>query len=100
MNIQTILGKACTLLMHGAIHWPTTADPSLWPVAVDYPIYHHNHMPHPATGMLAPIDLLLKTQISCTHFQDIHVWGCHYTCWTPNCRMGIIAQMETMFLQR
>ena len=45
-------------------------------MAVDYAVYLHNHMPRPSVGMLAPIDLLLKTQSARTHFHDMHVWGC------------------------
>ena len=45
-------------------------------MAVDYAVYHHNHMPCPSVVMLAPIDLLLKTQSTRTHFHDMHVWGC------------------------
>ena len=60
--IQSILSKAGTILMHAAIHWPSMVETNLWPMAVDYAVYHHNHTPHPSIGMLAPIDLLLKTQ--------------------------------------
>ena len=45
-------------------------------MTIDNATYHHNHMTCPTTGMLAPIDLLLKTQVSCTHCQDMHFWGC------------------------
>ena len=60
--IQGILSKARTILMHAAIRWPSMVETNLWPMAVDYVVYHHNHMPRPSVGMLAPIDLLLKTQ--------------------------------------
>ena len=60
--IQSILSKAQTILMHAAIHWPSMVETNLWPMADDYAVYHHNHMPRPSVGMLAPIDLLLKTQ--------------------------------------
>ena len=74
--IQSILSKARTILMHAAIRWPSMVETNLWPMAVDYAVYHHNHMPRPSVGMLAPIDLLLKTQSERTHFHDMHVWGC------------------------
>ena len=60
--IQSILSKAQTILMHAAICWPSMVETNLWPMAVDYAVYHHNHMPCPSVGMLVPIDLLLKTQ--------------------------------------
>ena len=60
--IQSILSKAQTILMHAAICWPSMVETNLWPMAVGYAVYHHNHMPCPSVGMLVPIDLLLKTQ--------------------------------------
>ena len=33
-------------------------------------------MPCPYTGMLSPMDLVVKTQTSWSHFTDMHVWGC------------------------
>ena len=62
LAIQSILSKARTILMHAAIRWPSTVETNLWPMTVDYAVYHHNHMPRPSVGMLAPIDFLLKTQ--------------------------------------
>ena len=54
-------------------------DPSLRPMAVDYCAYHHNHYPHPAAGMLAPLDLLQWTKITHLTLQNMQVWGCpHY----------------------
>ena len=62
--------------MNSSIHWPDAANTNLWQMAVNYAMHHHNHMPHPATGMIAPIDLLLKNQVSYLYFQDMHNWGC------------------------
>ena len=44
-GIQSILTMARTLLIHTAIQWPDSIDKSLWPMAVDYALHHHNHMP-------------------------------------------------------
>ncbi|EEC45027.1 predicted protein [Phaeodactylum tricornutum CCAP 1055/1] len=55
-NIQTIMAMARTMMLHAAICWPEVADPSLWPMAVDYAIYLHNHLPTVSAG-LAPIDV-------------------------------------------
>ena len=62
--------------MHAAIRWPSMVEMNFLPMAVDYAVYHHNHMPHPSIGLLAPIDLFLKTQSAQTHFHDMRVWGC------------------------
>ena len=60
--IQSMLSKAQTILMHAVIRWSSMVETNLWSMAVDYAVYHHNHMARPSVGMLAPIDLLLKTQ--------------------------------------
>ena len=44
-NIQSIMCMARTMMLHAAIRWPETADTSLWPMAVDYAVYVHNHLP-------------------------------------------------------
>ena len=61
-TLQSILSKARTILIHAAIRWPSMLEMNLWPMAVDYAVYHHNHMPRPSVGMLAPVDLLCNTQ--------------------------------------
>ena len=43
--IQTILMKAHAIMIHVALCWPVMTDPSLWPIVVDYCVYHHNHYP-------------------------------------------------------
>ena len=74
--IHTILMKAYTIMIPAALRWPDMTDPSLWPTVVDYCIYHHNHYPCPAAGMLAPLDLLQRTKITHLSLQNMHVWGC------------------------
>ena len=73
-GIQTILMKAQPLLIHAAIHWPTQADSDLLPMTFDYALHHHNHMPHPSTGMLSPLALLQHTNTAHT-FQRHACWG-------------------------
>ena len=74
--IGTILSKARTILIHAAIRWPDAADTSLWPMAVDYVVFQHNHMPRTSAGMMSPIDLIVKSKAGRQVFQDMHVWGC------------------------
>ena len=74
-SIQTIMSIARTIMLHAAIHWPDTADPTLWPMAVDHAVYLYNHMPDPNTGV-SPADLFTKTRWEQKKFQDLHVWGC------------------------
>jgi hypothetical protein len=28
-----------TMMLHAAIHWPDTADPTLWPMAVHHTVF-------------------------------------------------------------
>jgi hypothetical protein len=73
--IQTIMSVARTMMLHAAIHWPETADPALWPMAVQHAIFLWNHMPDPTTGM-SPTDVFTKTRWEQRKFLDLHVWGC------------------------
>jgi hypothetical protein len=73
-NIQTIMAMARTMMLHAAIRWPEVADPSLWPMAVDYAVYLHNHLPGSATG-LAPIDVFTGSKWPMHKCNDLHVWG-------------------------
>ena len=75
-SIQSILPKTWILLVSAVICWPDVSDTSLWPMAVDYALHHHNHMPRAMVGMISPLDLLLKTQSSQSYFENMHVWGC------------------------
>ena len=74
--IQTILSKVCTILIHATTQWPQMANRSLWLMAGDYMIHHHNHMPHEAAGSMSLLELIMKTKVSWTHFQDMHIWAC------------------------
>ena len=73
--IQTIMSMARTMMLHAAIHWPDVADTALWPMAVDYAVYIHNHLPNRKTG-LAPIDIYTKTKWPTHKCNDLQVWGC------------------------
>jgi hypothetical protein len=73
-NIQTIMAMARTMMLHAAIRWPEVADPSLWPMAVDYAVYLHNHLPTVSTG-LAPIDVFTGSKWPMHKCNDLHVWG-------------------------
>ena len=74
-NIQTIMSMARTMMLHAAIRWPDTADTSLWPMAVDYAVYIHNHLPKRDTG-LSPLDLFSGTKWPTHKCNDLNVWGC------------------------
>ena len=52
------------------------ADSSLWPMAIDYCVYHHYHITCASAVMMALIDLILWTQAPHSNFKNIHIWGC------------------------
>ena len=60
-GIQSILTKVRTLWIHASIQWAAATEKSLWPMAVDYALHHHNHMPRATAGMMSPLDLLQRT---------------------------------------
>ena len=74
-NIRTIMAIARTMMLHSGIHWPSVADPALWPLAVTHAVYLVNHVPDPGTG-LAPADVFTKTKWEQKKLHDLHVWGC------------------------
>ena len=59
-NIRTIMAIARTMMLHAAIHWPSIADATLWPLAVNHAVFLVNHVPDPRTG-LCPSDIFTKT---------------------------------------
>ena len=74
-SIGTIMAMARTMMLHAAIHWPDSADPTLWPMAVTHAAFLFNHVPNETTG-ISPNDLFTKTRWAQSKFHDIHVWGC------------------------
>ena len=73
--IRTIMSIARTMMLHAAIHWPDTADPALWPMAVKHAEYLFNHIPDPSTG-LSPHDIFTRTRWPLKKLHDLHVFGC------------------------
>ena len=63
------------MMLHASIRWPDAADPSLWPMAVDYAIHVYNHMPNHLSGQ-SPLDIFSSTLVPRHGLKDLHVWGC------------------------
>jgi hypothetical protein len=63
------------MMLHSAVHWPDVADATLWPMAVSYAIFLHNHVPDLSTG-LCPSDVFTKSRWEQRKYHDLHVWGC------------------------
>jgi hypothetical protein len=47
----------------------------LWPYALDYAVWIHNHIPKQQHG-LAPIELFCSLTHNCNRLQRVKIWGC------------------------
>jgi hypothetical protein len=74
-SIGTIMAMAQTMMLHAAIHWPDSAEATLWPMAVMHTVFFYNHVSNETTG-ISPNDLFTKTCWAQSKLYDIHVWGC------------------------
>ncbi len=64
------------MMSHAAILWPGTAEPQLWPLAVDYVAHIYNRTPpYPSTGF-SPLDVMSGTKQHLDRLHDLHVFGC------------------------
>jgi len=73
--IRTVSNMARVMMLHASIRWPSTADPALWPMVVDYAVHLYNHVPSSKTGQ-SPMDLFTKSILPRHGLKDLHVWGC------------------------
>ena len=85
-SIRTVSECARALLLHASLRWKSGIDSSLWPMAVDYATYIHNHLPN--DHGIAPADLFTGTQIPRHKLKDIHVWGCPVYVLDPTLQQG------------
>jgi hypothetical protein len=54
--IQTVTDKARTMMQHAFLHWPDKFQVQLWPFALDYTCWLHNHTPSNSNGW-APLEV-------------------------------------------
>lgn len=85
-NIRTISDKARAMLLHAALHWKDAVSDSLWPMAVQYAAYQHNHLPN-AEGH-APADLFTGTTFPRHKLLQMHTWGCPVYVLDPKLQQG------------
>jgi hypothetical protein len=77
-NIQTIFNWSRANLLHFVLHWPQMAKKceNLWPFAVDYAVYMHNHLPI-RDMRVSPIEKLSGTIFhNYNHLIRAHTFGC------------------------
>ena len=85
-GVRTISEIARCLLLHASTHWKNGIDSSLWPMAVDYATYLHNHIPN--QHGIAPVDLFFGSQVPKHKLRDLHVWGCPVYVLDPTLQQG------------
>jgi hypothetical protein len=73
--IQTVTLMARSMLLHMAIRWPDQFSEDLWPMALQYAAFLHNHIPKRSQG-LAPIELFCGTRLNCSYLRCARVFGC------------------------
>jgi hypothetical protein len=73
--IQTVMWKARTMLIHLQIYWPDHFKANLWPFALTYAAWMHNHTPTQDLGF-APIELFSGIRLHCYDLRRIRVFGC------------------------
>ncbi len=49
-SIRTVSNMAHVMMLCASIHWPSTADPALWPMVAEYAVHLYNHVPSSKTG--------------------------------------------------
>jgi hypothetical protein len=72
--IRTVTYMARAMLVHLSNHWPDEYDPDLWPFAMDYAVWLHNHTPDRELR-IAPIEVFCQTRLGCHHIQRARVFG-------------------------
>jgi len=70
--IRTVTERACTMMYHAHLHWPQTFSVDLWPYALDYAVWIHNHVPRQRHGW-APIEMFCSLTHDCAHLQRLKV---------------------------
>jgi hypothetical protein len=77
-QIQTTFNWSRANLLHFVLHWPQMAKnrDNLWPFAVDYAVYMHNHLPI-RDMRFSPIETFTGTTFdNYNHLTRAHVFGC------------------------
>jgi hypothetical protein len=76
------------MMYHAHHHWPQTLSVDLWPYALDYAVYIHNHIPKQQHGW-SPIEIFCSLIHDCTHLQHLKVWGCPTYVLNPKLQDGV-----------
>ena len=73
--IKNVSRRARIMMFHAALRWPERHDPSLWPLAMSYAVYLHNHTPRRQDG-LCPIESWSRSKSNYSQLRNAHPWSC------------------------
>ena len=73
--IQTIHNSAQAMMMHVAIHWPDEYNVKLWPFALNYATWLHNHIPR-KNNHLSPLEIYCRVKQDCAYLRRAKVFSC------------------------
>ena len=76
--IQTIFNRSRADLLHWVLHWPqmATSRENLWPFAIDYAVYMHNHLSI-SNMRISPAEKFTTTVFpNYNHLTRAHTFGC------------------------
>jgi hypothetical protein len=62
-------------MIHAHTRWPDENSPDLWPFAMSYAAWLHNHIPS-ADNHLAPLEIFTSTKMNCEYLRRAKVFGC------------------------
>jgi hypothetical protein len=73
--IRSVVTSARAMMIHASHHWPEQFNYELWPFALSYAAWLHNHTPQ-ASNKLAPAEIFCGTNLECMLLRRARVWGC------------------------
>ena len=62
-------------MFHSSLRCPSKFDKSLWPLAMSYAIFMHNHTPR-RLDSYSPMELWTGSKSTHSQLQNCHPWGC------------------------
>jgi hypothetical protein len=85
--IRTMMKKGRSIMYHVHLHWPDYFEVDLWPYALNYTIWLHNHIPYADHGC-APMELYCRTKFNQIYLQYVKVWECPTCVLNPKLQDG------------
>jgi hypothetical protein len=73
--IKTVCNMARANMLHATMQWPGFSFLDLWPFAIAYAIWVHNHLPPSGAGW-SPEELWNRTKFNSSPLLRAHVFGC------------------------